>query len=396
MFETVPLAPPDSILGLTEAFRKDPNPEKINLGIGVFCDESGKTPILETVREAEKRLLVTDTSKGYLPIEGSAQYGQLVLGLLLGEDHPAVAGGRCSCAHTPGGTGALRVAADFIKKLLPGAKVWFSNPTWPNHPQILQAAGVESGTYPYFDAAANALALEPMLAALEQLPAGDVVLLHACCHNPSGIDPTPDEWSRIGEVLARRNLLPLIDYAYQGFGRGLREDSQGILALLEHCPEAIIASSYSKNFGLYKERVGALTVISRDAETATRVHSQVKSVVRANYSNPPSHGGAVVATILADPELRARWEQEVAAMRERIHGMRSEFVTKLEGLGVKNDFSFIARQLGMFSFSGLTPAQVERLKTEFGIYIVGNGRINVAGMTPGNLDRLCSSIQAVL
>jgi len=396
MFQTVPLAPPDSILGLTEAFRQDPNPAKINLGIGVFCDETGKTPVLPSVKEAEKRLLATDNSKGYLPIDGSPQFGRFVQELVLGSGHAAIAAGRIATAHTPGGTGALRVAADLIKKTLPAATVWVSDPTWPNHPQILQAAAVPVQTYPYFDAAANTLACERLLGALQAVPAGDVVLLHACCHNPTGIDPTVVQWRRIGQVLAERGVLPLVDFAYQGFGRGLREDAAGLLALLESCPEALIASSFSKNFGLYKERVGALTVVAKEADGLARVQSQVKAVIRANYSNPPAHGGLIVSTIMGDAALRAQWELEVAQMRNRINGMRTDFVARLQALGVARDFSFITRQLGMFSFSGLTKAQVERLKLEFGIYIVGNGRINVAGMTPGNLDPLCRAIQAVL
>jgi len=396
MFQNVPLAPPDSILGLTGAFLKDPNPAKINLSIGVYCDETGKTPVLASVKEAETRLLATDRSKGYLPIDGSPEYGKSVRELMFGARHPVIANDRAATAHTPGGTGALRVAADLIKKILPGATVWVSDPTWPNHPQILQAAGVACKTYPYFDAAYNALAFDALLAALAQIPAGDVVLLHACCHNPSGIDPTTEQWSRIGQMLAQRGVLPLVDFAYQGFGRGLREDAEGLLALLDACPEALIASSFSKNFGLYKERVGALTVVAQDADSVERMQSQVKAVIRANYSNPPAHGGQIVTTILGDSALRAQWEQEVTQMRNRINGMRSEFVARLQTLGVSRDFSFIARQLGMFSFSGLTPQQVERLKAEFGIYIVGNGRINVAGMTPANLGRLCDSIKAVL
>ena len=396
MFQTVPLAPPDSILGLTEAFRLDPNPAKINLGIGVFCDETGKTPVLPSVKEAEKRLLATDNSKGYLPIDGSPQYARFVQELVLGAGHPAITAGRVATAHTPGGTGALRVAADLIRKTLPASTVWLSDPTWPNHPQILQAAGVPVKLYPYFDAANNTLAFERLLAALHQIPPGDVILLHACCHNPTGIDPTVEQWRQIGQVLAQRGVLPLIDFAYQGFGRGLTEDAAGLLALLESCSEAVIASSFSKNFGLYKERVGALTVVAQDADAVARVQSQVKAVVRANYSNPPAHGGLIVSTILGDAALRAQWELEVAQMRNRINGMRADFVARLQALGVARDFSFITRQLGMFSFSGLNKEQVERLKKEFGIYIVGNGRINVAGMTPGNLDPLCRAIKTVL
>jgi len=396
MFQSVPLAPPDAILGLAEAFAKDPNPAKINLGIGVFCDETGKTPILASVKEAERRLLETEASKGYLPIDGSPAYTQAVQAMLFGADHEAITSRRVSTSHTPGGTAALRVSADFIRKNFPKATVWLSDPTWPNHPQIFEAAGVPVKVYPYFDAASNGLAFERTLAALGQVAAGDFVLLHGCCHNPTGIDPTVEQWRQIAATLAARGATALIDFAYQGFGRGLTEDAAGLLAILQPGVELLVCSSFSKNFGLYKERVGALTAVSKDAETATRVQSQIKAVIRANYSNPPSHGGAVVATILGDTALRAQWEQELAAMRDRINGMRSLFVASLKAAGVPRDFSFIERQLGMFSFSGLTKDQVQTLRDQHAIYMVGSGRINVAGMRPATMGRLCEAIKSVL
>lgn len=396
MFQSVPLAPPDAILGLSEAFSKDPNPEKINLSIGVFSDESGKTPVLACVKEAERRLLAQETSKGYLPIDGSPAYAQAVQVMMFGAGHEVIVSKRATTAHTPGGTAALRVAADFIRRSFPQATVWLTDPTWPNHPQIFDAAAVPTKTFPYFDAASNSLAFDRMLAALQTVPAGDFVLLHGCCHNPSGIDPTVAQWREIAQVLKARGAVALIDFAYQGFGRGLSEDAAGLLAILQPDVEMLICSSFSKNFGLYKERVGALTAVSRDAETAARVQSQIKAVVRANYSNPPSHGGAIVATILGDPALRAQWEGELATMRDRINGMRQLFVATLKAKGVPRDFSFIERQLGMFSFSGLTKDQVQKLREQYAIYMVGNGRINVAGMRPATMDRLCEAIKSVL
>ncbi|RME68749.1 MAG: aspartate/tyrosine/aromatic aminotransferase [Verrucomicrobia bacterium] len=396
MLENVQPAPPDAILGLTEAFRNDPNPEKINLGVGVYCDENGKTPVLGSVKQAERRILETETAKSYLPIDGNKDYAARVQALLFGAGSEIIAARRAATSQTPGGTGALRVAADFIHKAFPGATVWLSQPTWPNHPQILAAAGVPAKSYPYFDPATNALDFAAMKAALQEVSAGDVVLLHGCCHNPSGVDPSPEQWSEIGRLLVERGAIPLIDFAYQGFGLGLEEDAAGLRALLAVCPEMLIASSFSKNFGLYGERVGALTVLAQDAEAAARVQSQIKSVIRANYSNPPMHGAAIVATILGDEALREQWEGELAAMRDRINGMRRAFVETLAAKGVSRDFSFITRQLGMFSFSGLEKEQIERLRRDYSIYILGSGRINVAGITPSNIDRLCSAIGAVL
>lgn len=396
MFASIAQAPPDSILGLTEAFKKDPRPHKINLSVGVYCDESGKTPVLASVKEAERHLLASEVTKGYLPIDGSPQFGQRVQDMIFGPGHEAIVSKRVATAHTPSGTAAVRVAADFIKKNLPNATVWMSEPTWPNHPQIFQAAGLSCKTYPYFDPVTNGLAFDNMLAGLEAITAGDVVLLHGCCHNPSGIDPTPTQWQTIGQVLARRQALPLVDFAYQGFGLGLEEDAASVRELVKSNAEVLIASSYSKNFGLYNERVGALTIVAADTESVGRVLSQVKSVIRANYSSPPAHGGAVVSTILADTSLRSQWEKELADMRKRIHDMRKLFVDTLTQKGIQTDFSFITRQLGMFSFSGLSKAQVDRLKDEYAVYVVGNGRINVAGMTPTNMPVLADAIKAVM
>lgn len=396
MFETVQAAAPDPILGLTEAFNADPNPRKINLTVGVYQNADGKTPILSVVKTAERAILEAQSTKGYKPICGDPVYGKLVRQMLFGADHPIITADRAVTAHTPGGTGALRVAGDYLHTLHPNAAIWMSEPTWPNHPGIFKAAGLEVKTYPYFDAETNALTFNKMIEALGQVPAGDVVLLHGCCHNPTGVDPTPEQWTQIGDLLLERGAVPLIDFAYQGFAKGIDEDAAGLRAIAEKCPELLVCSSFSKNFGLYNERVGALTLVANNAEQARNVFSQLKLVIRVNYSNPPAHGAAIVATIVSDSDLRARWEVELAEMRDRINSIRQTFVDTLKAHGVDRDFSFITAQNGMFSFSGLTKDQVRTLRDNDAIYIVGSGRINVAGITPANIDRLCASIAKVL
>lgn len=397
MFDLLPMAPPDSILGLGEAFKKDPNPKKINLSVGVYKDEQGNTPILASVKEAERRILEKEKSKGYLSIEGLADYGREVQLLLFGADHEITLSKRAVTAQTPGGTGSLRVAADFLKKHFGHATVWCSKPTWANHQAIFQAAGLAVNSYAYIDAAGQGLDFAAMMESLEKVPAGDVILLHACCHNPSGIDPTPEQWKAIAELVERKKLLPLVDFAYQGFGDGLLEDAVGLRALAQPGRELLVCSSFSKNFGLYSERVGALTLVAGDAESAEKALSQVRISIRVNYSNPPQHGAAVVATVLADPTLRQQWEDELTAMRSRIKSMRTLFVASMKQRAPQKDFSFIERQRGMFSFSGLTNLQVDELRTKYAVYVVGNGgRINVAGMTPSNMAPLCDAIAAVL
>jgi aspartate/tyrosine/aromatic aminotransferase len=397
MFEKLEMAPADPILGLEEAFKKDTNPQKINLSVGVYKDADGETPIFHTVKIAEVRLLEEETSKSYLGIVGSPDYGIAVQELIFGAGHEIITSKRAVTAHTPGGTGGLRVAADFLKKINPGVKVWISQPTWPNHPNIFKTAGLAVETYPYFDAAANTLAFDAMLAALQQIPEGDVVLLHGSCHNPTGVDPTPEQWTKIAEVLKARKLVPLVDFAYQGLGTGIREDAHGVLTLCAAGLEMLIASSFSKNFGLYNERVGALTLVSASPEAAAAAFSHMKIVIRVNYSNPPAHGGKIVTTILKSPELRAEWETEVASIRDRIRGVRKRFVEELRAQGVTKDFSFIERQNGMFSFTGLTKEQVQTLRDKYSVYIVETGgRINVAGMTEANLPSLCKAIAQVL
>lgn len=396
MFQQVQTAPPDSILGLNEAFRNDPNPEKINLSVGVYKDENGITPVLKCVKQAEKRLLETENSKSYLPIDGRPGYTKSVRELLFGADHEVLTAKRAVTVQTPGGTGALRVAGDFLADSFPGRTLWHSQPTWPNHPNIFTAAGIPLKTYPYFDKATNGLAFAGMMEALKQAPKGDIVLLHGCCHNPTGIDPTPQQWKEIGDLIQENELLPLLDFAYQGFGDGLSEDAAGLREIARPGQEMLICSSFSKNFGLYNERVGAMTAVAGHEAEAVAVLSQLKKVIRSNYSNPPTHGAAVVETVLGDAELNAMWEEELAHMRDRINGIRKLFVDKISACGIDQDFSFIQKQKGMFSFSGLNQMQVDQLRNEMSIYIVGSGRINVAGISETNVDRLCEGIKKVL
>lgn len=394
MFETLATAPPDPILGLTDAFAQDPRPDKINLTIGVYRDESGLTPILDSVKRAEQRLLSSEKSKGYLGIDGLPEFRKLAGELTLGE---WVEPERVSVCQTPGGTGALRVAADFLAKQAPQARVWCSTPTWPNHISIFGSAGFETKAYPYLSGDRKSLDFAAMLELLEREGrAGDVMLLHACCHNPTGIDPTAEQWSGLAELTAQRGMLPLIDFAYHGFGDGLDEDRQAIAEISKHHAEFLICSSYSKNFGLYSERVGALLAVCPDEIIAQRVASNIKVSVRSNYSNPPRHGGAIVAEILGDAELREQWLAELAQMRGRIHSVRSQFVEAMKQSGCDVDFSFLLGQRGMFSYSGLTPMQVDWLRSQKGIYMVGSGRINVAGITNSNLAALTSAIAEAL
>ncbi len=394
MFETVAAAPPDPILGLGEAFQNDPRTEKINLTIGVYRDEAGRTPILNCVKKAETKLLADETTKGYLGIEGLTEFNRLATELTMGGLVPS---DRIATAQTPGGTGALKVAADFLAKSFDQARVWCSNPTWPNHFSVFEVAGLGTKVYPYLAADKRTLDLPALLETLErEAKAGDVICLHACCHNPTGIDPTREQWAEIAELTAQRGVLPLVDFAYHGFGDGLDEDRVGLAEIAKQHEEFLVCSSYSKNFGLYSERVGALLAVCPTADSATRVASSMKQSVRSNYSNPPRHGGAVVAMILGDAALRAEWMSELAEMRGRIHAVRKQFVDRMKSIGCSTDFSFLLDQRGMFSYSGLNPMQVDWLRKEKAIYMVGSGRINVAGMTPKNLDTLCTAINEAL
>jgi len=396
MFENIQTAPPDPILGLTETFKADPSPDKINLSVGVYKDSSGKTPVLDTVKEAERRILEQEDSKGYLPMTGEPAYCAQVQELLFGKGHEIIDSKRAATAQCPGGTGALRVVGDYLHLLHPGASIWLSDPTWANHNTIFEAAGLKCEKYAYRDPETNGLDFEAMYESVKKIPKGDVILLHGCCHNPTGIDPTSEQWSKIGDLLAEQGVLPLVDFAYQGLANGIEEDRAGLLELIKKVKQMFVCSSFSKNFGLYRERTGALTVVADDTKQASTVMSQVKLRIRYNYSNPPSHGGQIVAVVLSDQELKSRWIEEVADIRDRINEMRHLFVKTLKEKGVTQDFSSIIDQRGMFSFSGLTKDQVNRLREEYSIYIVGSGRINVAGMTPSNMDRLCEAIKTVL
>ncbi|EPM7998173.1 amino acid aminotransferase [Vibrio vulnificus] len=396
MFEKVVAAPADPILGLTEEFKKDPRAEKINLGVGIYKTEQGETPVLATVKKAEAALVETEKTKSYLTIEGTAEYALAVQKLLFGADAELINTQRAKTAQAPGGTGALRVAGEFIKRQLGDVKIWISSPTWANHHGVFRAAGLETVEYAYYNPETKDKDFAAMLADLEKASAGDVVLLHGCCHNPTGIDPTAQEWEALAKLVADKGLLPLFDFAYQGFAKGVEEDAQGLRTFAKFNKEILVASSFSKNFGLYNERVGAFTLVAESQEIAETAFSQVKAIIRSIYSNPPAHGSAVVTHILNDAALRAEWEAEVAEMRDRIQEMRELFVATLKEEGVAADFSFIERQNGMFSFSGLNKDQVARLKEEFAIYIVGSGRISVAGMTKSNMGPLCKAIAAVL
>lgn len=396
MFEKVPAAPADPILGLTEEFKNDSRSNKINLGVGIYKNEESQTPVLATVKKAEAMLLESEKTKSYLTIEGTAEYALAVQKLLFGEDSKIITEKLAKTAQAPGGTGALRVAGEFIKRELNASKIWISNPTWANHFSVFEAAGLATAQYNYYNAETHDKDFNAMLTSLQEAQTGDVVLLHGCCHNPTGIDPTAAEWEQLAELCADKGLLPMFDFAYQGFAKSVEDDASGLRTFAKYCDEILVASSFSKNFGLYNERVGAFTLVAATPETATTAFSQVKKIIRSIYSNPPAHGAAVVTHILNNEALRAEWEQEVAEMRDRIQEMRTLFVQTLKDEGVTQDFSFIEAQNGMFSFSGLNKDQVARLKDEFAIYIVGSGRISVAGMTKNNMGPLCKGIAAVL
>ncbi len=396
MFDSVPPAPPDAILGLNESFQRDDRPGKVNLTVGVYKDESGVTPILDAVKQAERLLVDRETTKSYLSMGGDPEFNRQVRALLLGEQNPAIAEGRAVTIQTPGGTAGLRVAADFLVRNQLSSRIWCSNPTWANHHNVFRSAGLETDGYEYLDESGTRLDAAAMLESLQSIPAGDVVCLHGCCHNPTGVDPSLDDWKRVIEIAQKRRWLPLIDLAYQGFGDGLESDAQVVRRFVESGLELIVVHSYSKNFGLYAERTGAVTLVAESNTAATTAESQLKSAVRANYSNPPKHGAAIVATILSDDVLRRQWLGELATMRERIRKLRSELVAGLAARIADRDFSFIESQRGMFSFSGLTPLQVDQLKSEHAVYIVRSGRINIAGLNASNLDRVCDAIAAVV
>ncbi|CCN23661.1 aromatic-amino-acid aminotransferase [Bordetella bronchiseptica 1289] len=396
LFASVELAPRDPILGLNEQYNADTRPGKVNLGVGVYYDDEGRIPLLQAVREAEVARIEAAAARGYLPIEGIAGYNKGAQALLLGADSPLAAEGRVLTAQALGGTGALKIGADFLRQLLPQSKVLISDPSWENHRALFERAGFPVETYAYYDAATHGLNFEAMLAALQAAPEQTIVVLHACCHNPTGVDPTPQQWEQIAAVVKARNLVPFLDIAYQGFGEGLEQDAAVVRMFAALDLTMFISSSFSKSFSLYGERVGALTVVAGSKDEAARVLSQLKRVIRTNYSNPPTHGGTVVSTVLNTPELFALWENELAGMRDRIRLMRKELVEKIKAQGVAQDFSFVLAQRGMFSYSGLTAAQVDRLREEHGIYAVSSGRICVAALNSRNIDAVAAGIAAVL
>lgn len=398
MLDQLDLAPPDPILGLTEAHAADPRPDKINLGVGVYQDEHGRTPVLEVVKEAERRLLAEERTKSYLPIAGIAAFDDAVERLVLGRSGSLADGRGLGTTQTPGGTGALRVAAELLRVRLGAPTVWISNPSWPNHEQVFGAASLRVAHYGYLDAAGIEVDVDRMLADLESARPGDVVVLHGCCHNPTGADPSQEGWRRISEFLAERRLLPVLDLAYLGFVDGFEEDGAGARTVCAGVPDAVLCTSFSKNFGLYRERIGAMTVVTATPEAARAASSQVARCARACWSNPPAHGGAVVAVILGAPELHARWREELADMRQRIAEMRRAFANALDAAGIAlkpsgNDF--VVRQRGLFSFTGLDGEAVATLRRDHAVFMAGSGRINVAGITKANLPRLIDAIGTV-
>jgi aromatic-amino-acid transaminase len=396
LFSAVEMAPRDPILGLNEAFNADTRTTKVNLGVGVYYNEEGRIPLLRAVAEAEKARIEAHAPRGYLPIEGIAAYDSAVQKLLFGANAELLSSGRVITTQAVGGTGALKTGADFLKRLLPDATVAISDPSWENHRALFESAGFNVQNYRYYDAASHGVNRAGMLDDLRNLPAHSIVVLHACCHNPTGVDLSLDDWKAVLEVLREREHVPFLDIAYQGFGAGIEEDAFAVRLFAESGLPFFVSSSFSKSFSLYGERVGALTIVTGSKEEAGRVLSQAKRVIRTNYSNPPTHGATVVASVLNSPELRALWEDELAGMRERIRSMRLAMVEQLAALTDKRDFSFVAQQRGMFSYSGLTAEQVERLKNEFGIYAVGTGRICVAALNQRNLPAVTQAIANVL
>ncbi len=396
LFSAVEMAPRDPILGLNEAFNADTRTCKVNLGGGVYCNEEGRIPLLRAVVEAETLRVAQHASRGYLPIDGIAAYDQAVQKLLFGAESPLLAAGRVITTQAVGGTGALKIGADFLKQLQPGAVVAISDPSWENHRALFEAAGFPVQNYRYYDAASHDVNRSGMLEDLNALPAGSIVVLHACCHNPTGVDLTPADWQNVLDVVKAKGLIPFLDMAYQGFGDGIDEDAAAVRLFAGSGLSFFVSSSFSKSFSLYGERVGALSIITESKEESARVLSQVKRVIRTNYSNPPTHGATIAAAVLNSPELRAMWEDELAEMRLRIRGMRLQMVELLSKKAPGHDFSFVARQRGMFSYSGLTVEQVTRLRTEFGIYALDTGRICVASLNQRNIEAVTDAIVQVI
>lgn len=396
LFSSITMAPRDPILGITEGFNADQNPAKVNLGVGVYYDDNGKVPLLECVKKAEAILMEKFAPRTYLPIEGLAAYDKAVQELVFGADSAVVQEKRAITAQAIGGTGALKLGADFLKRFAPDAQVWISDPSWENHRALFESAGFTVNNYPYYDATTRGVNFSGMLNALNTMPAGSIVLLHACCHNPTGADLTDDQWTQVIEAVTTRGLVPFLDMAYQGFGDGIEADGKVVRRFAEAGGALFVSNSFSKSFSLYGERVGALSIAASSAEEAARIMSQLKRVIRTNYSNPPIHGGQVVATVLSTPELRQLWEEELAGMRVRIREMRAAFVTKLKEKAPAHNFDFVTQQRGMFSYSGLTKEQVEKLRDNNSIYAVDTGRICVAALNKRNIDAVIDAIAAVL
>jgi len=396
MLDRLKAIPPDPILGIIAAYAADPNPKKIDLGIGVYRDEHGNTPILECVLEAERILDETQTSKSYLGPRGVPGFNSAMQDLIFGSHGDVQKQNRARTVQTPGGTGALRVSGELVKAANPDARIWASDPTWANHGAVFSAAGLELGSYPYFDPKHSALRFDEMMSALQERGPGDVVLFHACCHNPCGVSPDPAQWAAIADLAAERGFLPLVDLAYQGFERGIEEDALAVQLFAEKCPEVIVASSCSKNFALYRERVGAISIVCADEKKVADVETVIHSLTRKNYSMPPAHGTGIVDVILHSGELTALWLTEVAAMRERINGLRKQLSNRIAAAGIERDFSFLQRQSGMFSFLGLSVDQVRRLREEFSIYTVDSARVNVASFNESNIDYFIDALKAVM
>lgn len=396
LFSTIDMAPRDPILGVTDAFNADTNPKKVNLGVGVYYDDNGKVPLLECVQRAEAMLLATVTPRTYLPIDGLAAYDKAVQELVFGADSKVIAEKRVITAQAIGGTGALKLGADFLKRFAPNAQVWISDPSWENHRALFESAGFTVNTYPYYDATTHGVNFDAMLACFKSMPAGSIVVLHACCHNPTGADLTADQWTKVIDVITNRGLIPFLDMAYQGFGEGIDADGQVVRRFANAGGPLFVSNSFSKSFSLYGERVGALSIVTTDTTETSRVLSQLKRVIRTNYSNPPTHGGKIVATVLANPELRSLWEKELAAMRVRIRTNRELMVDLLKQKAPNQDFSFVKQQCGMFSYSGLSKKQVEQLCKNNSIYALDTGRICVAALNSGNIHYVVDAISQVL
>jgi aromatic-amino-acid transaminase len=396
LLSRVEMAPRDPILGITEAFNSDKNPNKVNLGVGIYYDDQGKVPLLECVRRAERQLADNLPPRAYLPIDGIQAYDKAVQSLVFGADCEALKQGRIVTVQALGGTGGLKVGADFLRRAAPDAQVWISDPSWENHRALFENAGFTVNSYPYYDPETHGLDFPAMLAALRGLPQGSIVVLHACCHNPTGVDLSSEQWGQVIDTVNSRSLVPFLDIAYQGFGDGLDADAEAVRRFARAGGPVLVSNSFSKSFSLYGERIGALSVVTGSTDEAARVLSQLKRLIRTNYSNPPTHGGQIVASVLNTPELRGIWERELAGMRDRIRDMRTRLVETLRQQVPQQDFSFVARQRGMFSYSGLSKAAVMRLREKHGVYAVDTGRICVAALNSRNIEYVGRSIAAVL